>query len=82
MNLQDLRVEIDAIDDAMIKLFAQRMAVVKSVANFKKAHDLPVLDRSREVAKLEKLPAEWQPYIGEFYEKIFELSRAYQEVSK
>lgn len=71
--------EIDAIDDAMTKLFIQRMAVVKRVSDFKKMNNLPTLDRNREVEKLEKLPADWQPYIGDFYEKIFALSRSYQE---
>jgi chorismate mutase/prephenate dehydratase len=82
MNLVDLRTEIDAIDDAMVQLFIQRMTVVKKVADFKKAHDLPTLDRSRELAKLRSLPADWQPYIGDFYEQIFELSRNYQDGSK
>ena len=82
MNLEELRTEIDAIDEAMTKLFIQRMAVVKKVADFKKANEMPVLDRSRELAKLEKLPTDWQPYIGDFYERIFELSRIFQEDSK
>lgn len=82
MNLQDLRSEIDAIDAAMTQLFIQRMEFVKKVSDFKKSHNLPTLDQSREVAKLAKLPADWQPYLGEFYQKIFELSRAYQDGRK
>ena len=83
MNLEELRTEIDAIDEAMTKLFIQRMAVVKRVADFKKANEMPVLDRSRELAKLDflaqKVPADLQHYVAEFYEKLFELSRNHQK---
>jgi len=82
MDLKELRTEIDAIDNAITELFIKRMVVVKKVADLKKTNEIPVLDRSRELTKLERLPADWQPYIGDFYEKIFELSREYQEVLK
>ena len=36
MDIQDLRNEIDTIDDQLVKLFAQRMDVASRIADFKK----------------------------------------------
>ncbi len=48
MELKELREQIDQIDIQIQKLFEQRMDVVKSVAAYKKQHQLPVLHTSRE----------------------------------
>ena len=41
MDIQELRGKIDAIDDQLVKLFAQRMAVAAQIADYKKAVDSP-----------------------------------------
>ena len=83
MDLKDLRKEIDAIDEELVKLFCQRMDVAGLVANFKKANNLPVLDASREEAKLQdvmgKATPEMAEYVRQLYKTLFELSRNYQE---
>lgn len=83
MDLKDLRNEIDAIDEELVKLFCQRMDVAGRVANFKKANNLPVLDASREEAKLQdvmgKATPEMAEYVRQLYKTLFELSRNYQE---
>ena len=83
MDLKDLRNEIDAIDEELVKLFFQRMDVAGRVANFKKANNLPVLDASREEAKLQdvmgKATPEMAEYVRDLYKTLFELSRNYQE---
>ena len=83
MDLKDLRNEIDAIDEELVKLFCQRMDVAGRVANFKKANNLPVLDASREEAKLldvmGKATPEMAEYVRDLYKTLFELSRNYQE---
>ena len=43
MDLKELRDQIDQIDIQIQDLFEQRMDVVKSVAAYKKQHQLPVL---------------------------------------
>ena len=53
-NLSKARDEIDNIDTQIIKLFEQRMDIVKDVANYKIENNLPVLDSSRENIMLEK----------------------------
>ena len=52
MNLEELRTEIDAIDDTLVNAFAQRMDVVARVSQAKKEQGLPTLDPARERAKL------------------------------
>ena len=83
MDLKDLRNEIDAIDEELVKLFCQRMDVAGRVANFKKANNLPVLDASREEAKIldvmGKATPEMAEYVRQLYKTLFELSRNYQE---
>lgn len=41
MNLEELRTEIDAIDDTLVNAFAQRMDVVARVSQAKKEQGLP-----------------------------------------
>ncbi len=64
MNLEELRTEIDAIDDTLVNAFAQRMDVVARVSQAKKEQGLPTLDPARERAKLadiaSKLPRSWR----------------------
>lgn len=54
-DLSKARDEIDNIDTQIIKLFEQRMDIVKDVANYKIENNLPVLDSSRENIMLEKI---------------------------
>jgi len=86
MNLQELRDEIDSIDESLIELFRKRMELSKKVAEYKKQHDLPVYDPVREEGILEKLSAkagkEQEEAIRELYTLIFKLSRAVQENEK
>ena len=82
MDLSDYRKQIDAIDDQLIDLIQQRMDVAAGIADYKLAHDLPVLDASRERQKLRdicsKARPEMQNYLRVLYSSMFEISRAYQ----
>ncbi len=51
--LEELRVEIDEIDQQLVKLYEARMASSKEVGEFKLATGKPVFDKGREVEKLE-----------------------------
>ncbi|MDO4478259.1 MAG: chorismate mutase [Lachnospiraceae bacterium] len=82
-NLNELRPEIDAIDQEMQALFERRMAIAGEVAAYKKANGLPVLDEGREEALLEKLrDRASDPEMGEaivrLYEALLAVSRDYQ----
>ncbi len=84
MDIQDLRAEIDAIDDELVALFVRRMAVSGQVAQYKQAHGLPIYVPSREQEKLWDVAAKAGPIFSEctqaLYSKIFELSRSHQEL--
>ena len=82
MELQDLRKEIDRIDDSLIQLFEQRMAVSVEIARYKQQHGLPVYDPAREHHKLKdvskKVTEEHKIHIAAFFALLFEISRAEQ----
>ena len=82
MNLEELRAEIDPIDDNLLQDFAQRMNVVGQIGLEKKSEGLPTLDPAREREKLAdivtKLPPEMEQYGYTLWSMLFEISRSYQ----
>ncbi len=83
MELSEIRERIDSIDDKLLPLFIERMNLAKEVAEYKKEHSLPILNKGREREILKKIMAEsgdLEQYSHRLYSTIFELSRAYQEM--
>ena len=82
MDLENIRKDIDNIDDKMVKLFAERMSDVLEVAKYKKEHNLPVYNgqREREIVNnlTAKVPEELALYLKVLYGTLFDVSRAYQ----
>lgn len=82
MDIQDLRKEIDNIDDQMVRLFCQRMEVASQIAAYKKERNLPIYVPSREQEKLKDVGKKAGPgmdnYTRVLYSILFELSRSYQ----
>ena len=82
MDIQDMRKEIDAIDDEIVRLFGQRMDVSARIADYKKAENLPIFVPAREREKLadvaQKAGPEMANYTRVLYSMLFELSRSYQ----
>ena len=82
MDLNELRVEMDKIDDELVQLFGKRMDVAAQIADYKKANNLPILMPVREREKLqdvaEKAGPEMANYTRVLYSMLFELSRSYQ----
>lgn len=80
-DLNEIRKEIDRIDNEMVELFSQRMDISKSVGEYKKENNLPVLDEKREqivIEKAEKRGGEYGSAVKLMYQNIMELSRAVQ----
>ena len=82
-NLDEYREEINRIDKSMAALFEERMHVAEQVAAYKKENSLPILDKAREKAVLEKnvgliTNAEYKPYYTDFQKKVMKISRSYQ----
>lgn len=82
MDINELRMQIDSIDDQLVRLFVQRMALAKEIGLYKKANAIPVLDATREEAKLREIAAKAGPdmanYACSLYKALFDLSRQYQ----
>ena len=82
MELKDLRTQIDAIDDELVRLFGARMEIAAQIADYKKANNMPILMPTREREKLQdvakKAGPEMANYTRVLYSMLFELSRSYQ----
>lgn len=83
MDMQEFRSQINQIDEQLVRLFDARMKVALEIGKYKKANSLPVYDAAREQAVLERQMAavepEMAPYVRQFYLKLFELSKEYQQ---
>ena len=81
--LDALRQEIDAIDDQLNELFQQRMELVEHVAQYKKEHNISVLDANREQEIVARLIADQSPeqaaLTTTLFEQIFAISRSAQQ---
>ena len=82
MDLNQLRSEIDQIDQSLVELFVRRMNISSAIADYKKEHNLPIYvpTREREIlqAVAEQAGSEVSNYTRVLYSMIFELSRSYQ----
>lgn len=54
-DLSEIRKRIDEIDEKLIELYRERMALSVEVADFKEKNNLPVFDKKREEEKLLKI---------------------------
>lgn len=82
MDLNELRQQIDAIDDQLVRLFCQRMDISAQVADYKRENNLPIFHPGRERAILQKVAEKAGPEMADYtrvlYSMLFELSRSYQ----
>ena len=82
MDIQELRGQIDQIDDRLVQLFSQRMDIAAQIAAYKKENNMPIFVPSREREKLldvaQKAGPEMANYTRVLYSMLFELSRSYQ----
>ncbi len=82
-ELSELRVQLDAIDRQIVKLYQQRLEISEGVAEYKIAHKKMVLDRDREAEKIEAVTLlarnEFnKKAIRELFEQIMSVSRKLQ----
>ena len=82
MELNELRLQIDQIDDQLVALFGERMEVAAKIADCKKQNGTPIYVPARERAKLQDVANKAGPEMANFtrvlYSMLFELSRSYQ----
>lgn len=82
MDINQAREKLNGIDDQLVSLFAERMQTVLAVAQYKKEHNLTVLDKSRETDILNRVTEAAGPelagYTKVLFNTLFDLSRSYQ----
>ena len=82
MELSEIREQINEIDDQLVTLFTERMNLSAQVAEYKKAHNMPIFVPAREREILLKVAGQAGPemdnYARVLYSMIFELSRSHQ----
>ena len=82
MSLEQMREEINQIDQELVDLFRRRMELSKSIGAYKQANQLPVQDPARERELLgrvaEQAGEELSEYAQSMYQTILAVSRSYQ----
>jgi len=82
MNIDNLRGQIDVIDQKLIDLFKDRMQITLEIAKYKKASGMPVFDVARERSLLHKVSeragSEFEIYMRVFFSMLMDVSRSYQ----
>ena len=84
-NLKECRNKIDEIDNKIVELFKERMKIIKDVALFKKANNLPIFDPQREMQMLNKRLEEFddndpiKKYYKTILESFLQVSKLYQK---
>ena len=82
MELNELRNEINQIDDEILNLFLRRMDVAEQVADYKREHNLPILQPQREREILKKVADAAGPeksgYARVLFSMLMELSKSSQ----
>lgn len=82
-KLDELRRELDVIDDKIAALFARRMDIGRAVGLYKKHSEYPVNDPGRETAIIKRIADELPPLSKEFapalMQTLFSCSKAVQK---
>ena len=81
MELSEISEKIDGVDEQMLKLFLERMALSEEVAVYKNEHHLPILNKAREreiLAKVTEQAGEKERYAYHLFTTLFELARSRQ----
>jgi len=81
MELNEIRNQIDSVDDQILKLFMERMDLSEEVAAYKNAHSLPILNKTRErevLARVTESAGDRERYAYHLFSTLFELARSRQ----
>ena len=82
MDIKEIRKKVDATDEQLAELLAERMTLAADVAAYKKETGMAVYDAQREKEVIERVSRAagetFAPYIAEIYETIMKASKDYQ----
>jgi len=82
-NLDEARKIINEVDAEMAELFVKRMRCAETIFKYKKEHGLPILDKKREEAVIEKNASlidddVLKQYYIDYIKNMMQISRSYQ----
>jgi shikimate kinase len=77
MNLDEIRLNIDKINEEMLKLFKQRMELSRQVVLYKSENKIPILNKQREQEIIARY-SEGDPFTAQFFEYLMQISRNWQ----
>lgn len=83
-KMEEIRAEIDALDEDIASLILKRMDLVAEVAKHKRELDLPIMNKEREEEVIKKALAKIEDadkarYLKHIYETLLTESKRYQE---
>lgn len=86
-KLNNLRSEVDSIDEELNKLFIKRLGLVEEIYKEKELNKMDILDKNREDMIFSKLKTEthdeYFEYSKDLFENILRISKNYQlEIKK
>ena len=81
-RLNNLRSEVDSIDEEINKLFIKRLGLVEEIYKEKELNNMDILDKNREDMIFKKLKNEtsyeYFEYSKDLFENILRISKNYQ----
>lgn len=77
-DMDAFRERINDLDETLMRLLAERFTISHAVGQYKRNHDLPILDSDREARILSKAAKHGSAVLA-VYEAILAQSRAVQE---
>ena len=83
-NLEELRKEIDAVDQQLVKLLEKRLDIVTKIGEYKIANNIPVIDRKRSGLVIEKAVGRLtdEKYSGEITEMFSNMIRISENLQR
>lgn len=81
MKINEIRAQIDEIDDQIVDLFSKRLQLCKIIGDLKRTNNLPVFNELREqeiLNKVSKKDSDNAEYIRQLYNEIFKICRKIQ----
>lgn len=81
MEIEEIRKNIDSVDEEILRLFLKRMALSEKVASYKAKHQLPIENSAREEEVLHRISLESGEYselARELFQCLFSLSKERQ----
>lgn len=81
--MDKLRQNIDNIDDKIMELLIQRLAIVKDIGKLKKTKNIPIEDKSREKIIIDNIEERYllephREFLKSIYNSIFKESKNIQ----